>query len=220
MGKLYVYRSILIELPKFIRQSEPASKNPSSEQISMQTFEKLRERSLSATKSSRRNIRNSVMYESLVEPIDVMAPNGDENKEVLINPDCFLGSIIDYICEVAVIPKTKPFEICTMDGEITEFSHVLSTSGLEYFEPKQTYLILLQEFDDVEGVEKKTPLLSKTSELYSSMLSKFRRVPSIMELEAKLTSKPVSKSKERLKSRRASRKDTKSGTLPPIKQNN
>ncbi|KAL3280004.1 hypothetical protein HHI36_017512 [Cryptolaemus montrouzieri] len=219
-----------IEYPVFKFQPDPESRSPSITHSSLSAVSKTdglartsRKRSTSTSKQSG---TTTLTVENMSETSILI-----ENKEVLVNPDCYLGSILDYICEVACLPKNKNFAMSTMDGAPVNLNDgILSTPGLEIFEPKSTYFIILKDYDE-SGTEVMTPLLSKNSEMYSTLLMKIRNQSSIrvkkeksatVQSLSRFRSKESIREKNRLKSGQSSRKDLKntSSNLPPIKQKN
>lgn len=67
---------------------------------------KSRSQSLTASKPSITASTTGEISELSVTPVCT------ENKEVLINPDCYLGSILDYICEVTGLPRYGKYKKC------------------------------------------------------------------------------------------------------------
>ncbi|XP_045477234.1 uncharacterized protein LOC123682562 isoform X2 [Harmonia axyridis] len=215
---------------EFRQQSELDLQPPSTIQIGIRqksdesspTKMKSRSQTLSSIKQSTSvSTANALSTDLLPQP---MLP---ENKEVLINPDCYLGSILDYICEVATVPRNHSTDLLNVHDA------PLSTPGLEFFIPKETYYVMLKDYD-LDGNEVNYPLLYKNSEVYAYFMSKFnnglpeRQEPKISTTSSisnvKLKSKETIRSKETVKSKRiksaTTNKEgkTQPSTLPPIKK--
>ncbi|XP_018571887.1 uncharacterized protein LOC108911431 [Anoplophora glabripennis] len=95
-----------------------------------------------------------------------------QNKELIVNPDCFIAIIIDYVFAAVGIGddiRTK-FDIITSQGKpLTVHSYPPTSSGLNIFIDGEQYYVA---FCDM-GVTK--PLLSKTSQEYFDLIEGRKR---------------------------------------------
>ncbi|XP_044761864.1 uncharacterized protein LOC123319081 isoform X2 [Coccinella septempunctata] len=217
-----------INYHEFRQQPELDLMPPSTIQIGKQKSEEIKRlsggkvtksksTSLSASKPSFTTSTTMEMFSELS-----VASAFVENKEVLINSDCYLGSILDYILS---------FLMCTISTDLMNINdYALSAPGSEFFIPKETYYIVFKEYDS-NGNEVFYPLLNKSSDAYTFLMSKFRKESAEHQAQVRqnginTTSSPKLKSKETLKSKSRNKSGTSqkegkaSRTLPPIKQKN
>ncbi|XP_023288332.1 uncharacterized protein CXorf65 homolog isoform X2 [Orussus abietinus] len=99
-------------------------------------------------------------------------------KELLVNIDCPICIIINYIREVARLSESSEFDLC--DETICQLRNIHSfvpdTPGLEVLQPNATYLILTYERDSSGQIVNMVPITSKkSSKGVSEILSKIRR---------------------------------------------
>ncbi|KAG5876195.1 hypothetical protein JTB14_001938 [Gonioctena quinquepunctata] len=95
------------------------------------------------------------------------------NKHLIINPDCFLGIILEYIYKEVGIPVEKRalFDIASEKGKLLKVNeHAPDTNGQQIFTEKMTYYIVCCEDNQF------IPVLSPSSkELEEVMTSRRKR---------------------------------------------
>ncbi|KAF7265494.1 uncharacterized protein LOC143206539 [Rhynchophorus ferrugineus] len=120
------------------------------------------------------------MYQKQEEKNVEISNNG--NKTLLINPNCPIGIIKDYLQNQLLIPDDQPFDLCTEKGKQIKLNEIsVIESGLEILKEREIYYVILpNNLDETPSIL--TPLLSKQSKEYSDFMLLQKKRSSIIKM--------------------------------------
>ncbi|KAK5649527.1 hypothetical protein RI129_000556 [Pyrocoelia pectoralis] len=114
---------------------------------------------------------------SMIHPPPSITSIKEENKELLINPNCPVQILLDYIYEKIGIDKTIEYDICEVDtAELLNIKDLSPTSyATAVMKPKQTYVLVSVERDQCGQVLGYEPLLGKQTKLWSDVVVRIKK---------------------------------------------
>lgn len=120
-------------------------------------------------------------------------------KELIVNPNCHVQILLDYICAQIPLEKNGNFDFCDGTGILTYIQDLKPYDyATDVLRPLETYYIVLFEKDINGTVVNIEILLDKKSKVYTELLYKIRR---LFQLGSKLLTDFVGKTRPSGKSK-------------------
>ncbi|XP_074030747.1 uncharacterized protein [Leptinotarsa decemlineata] len=101
-----------------------------------------------------------------------------DNKQLLVNPDCFIGIILEYVYEqIGVIAEVRDnIDFATDKGKLLQVNNFPSeTNGQQIFNDKMTYYLINYHNKEL------CPVLSPTSKEFEEFMSYQERRSSVLK---------------------------------------
>nr|CAD7447614.1 unnamed protein product [Timema bartmani] len=109
----------------------------------------------------------------------------EQEKEILVNPNCPVRVMVDYIRSVMnesnlnqVTNTDFEIDLCDENGSLKNLQEIPPwTNGIDanLFTPRLTYIVVVFERDEEGGLVKPMPLVARSSRQYNDLIAKIRR---------------------------------------------